>query len=48
MELDWQEIDQQFAAMAGDEAYQELSLQLSEEFAGSDWEALRETEESGG
>jgi len=48
MEMERQEIDKQFAAIASDEAYQELSLQLSEEFADSDWEALRETEESGG
>lgn len=47
MELAWQEIDKQFATMADDEAYQELSVQLSEEFAGSDWEALRTAEEAG-
>ena len=40
-ELERQEIDQQFASMAGDEAYQDLSVRLSEEFAGSDWESMR-------
>lgn len=47
IELERQEIDQQFAAMAGDEAYQELNVRLSEEFADSDWEALRSAEEAG-
>ena len=45
IELEQQEIDQQFAAMADDEAYQELSVQMSEEFADSDWEAMRIVEE---
>lgn len=46
-ELERQEIDEQFAAMADDEAYRELSVQMSEEFADSDWEALRAAEEAG-
>ena len=41
IELEQQEIDQQFASMADDEAYQELSLQISEAFADSDWEAIQ-------
>ena len=45
IELEQQEIDQQFAVMAEDEAYQDLSVQMSEEYAGSDWEALRVVEE---
>ena len=44
-ELERQEIDQQFAAMAIDETYQAFNTQLAEEFAKSDWEALSETEE---
>lgn len=44
-ELESQEIDQQFAAMADDEAYQELNKQLAEEFEESDWEALNKAEE---
>ena len=39
-ELERQEIDRQFEAMAEDEGYQELSQQLAEDFAESDWEAL--------
>ena len=46
IELEHQEIDEQFAAMADDTQYQEHILQISEEFADSDWEALGETEES--
>lgn len=44
-ELERQDIDQQFAAMADDEAYQELNTQLAEEFEESDWEAFSEVEE---
>lgn len=47
IELEQKEIDQQFAAMADDEAYQELSLKMSEAFAESDWEALQLLEEGG-
>ena len=38
-------IAQQFAAMAGDEAYRDLSVRVSEEFSDSDWEAMQLTEE---
>lgn len=41
IELERQEIDQQFATMAEDEAYRDLSVRMSEEFADSDWEAMR-------
>lgn len=43
-ELEDQEIDQQFAAMAEDQAYQTLNEQLAEEFAESDWDALTKGE----
>jgi metal-responsive CopG/Arc/MetJ family transcriptional regulator len=43
-ELERQEIDRQFAAMADDKSYQELNESLAEEFAESDWEALTQTE----
>lgn len=46
-DLERQEIDQQFAAMADDQAYQALSIQLAEEFAESDWEATGLAEEGG-
>jgi len=39
-ELEQQEIDRQFAAMADDEAYLALNEELAESFADSDWEAL--------
>jgi len=38
--LERQVIDAQFAAMADDEAYHTLNLDLADEFAKSDWEAL--------
>lgn len=40
-------IDAEFAAMATDEAYHQLSRQLADEFASADWEAfqLAESEE---
>ena len=41
VELERQEIDRQFAVMAGDEAYQDLSVRMSEEFSSSDWESKR-------
>jgi metal-responsive CopG/Arc/MetJ family transcriptional regulator len=43
-ELEQQEIDRQFEAMAEDQDYQTLNQQLSESFAESDWEALTEAE----
>ena len=43
-ELERQEIDRQFEAMADDTAYQALNEQLAEEFSDSDWEALQEGE----
>ncbi|MCI0580070.1 MAG: ribbon-helix-helix domain-containing protein [Chloroflexi bacterium] len=45
-ELEREEIDQAFASMADDTAYLELSEQVAEEFAVSDWEALSITEEA--
>ena len=39
-ELERQEIDRQFEAMAEDDSYQEMNRQLAEDFAESDWEAL--------
>ncbi len=39
-ELERQEIDKGFAAMADDATYIELSEDLAEEFADSDWEAF--------
>lgn len=44
LELERQEIDRQFEAMADDDAYQTLNEQLSESFAESDWDALVESE----
>ena len=34
-------IDAEFSQMANDPAYQEEALQVSQEFAGADWEALQ-------
>lgn len=45
VELERQEIDQQFSSVAGDEAYRDLSVQMSEEFSDSDWEAMGLAEE---
>ena len=39
-ELERQEIDRQFEAMAEDESYKVINQQLAEDFAESDWEAL--------
>lgn len=39
-ELERQEIDRQFAAMADDAAYQALSEETAASFRDSDWEAL--------
>jgi len=41
-ELERQEIDRQFEAMADDSAYLALNEGLAEAFADSDWEALAE------
>jgi metal-responsive CopG/Arc/MetJ family transcriptional regulator len=43
-ELERQEIDRQFEAMAEDNVYQVMNEQLSESFAESDWDALVEGE----
>jgi len=43
--LDRQVIDAQFAAMADDDAYHTLNLDLIDEFAESDWKALVLAEE---
>ena len=45
-ELERQEIDRQFEALAEDESYQAVNQGLAEEFAESDWEALT-VEETG-
>jgi metal-responsive CopG/Arc/MetJ family transcriptional regulator len=45
-ELERQEIDRQFAALAKDAEYQELNERLDEEFADADWEALTLAEET--
>lgn len=39
-DLEREEIDRQFAAMADDETYRELSEELEAAFAESDWETL--------
>ncbi|MCP5100079.1 MAG: CopG family transcriptional regulator [Chloroflexi bacterium] len=44
--MEREEIDRQFAAMAQDSDYQKLQKNLAEEFVDSDWEALKESEES--
>lgn len=44
-ELERQEIDRQFAAMADDESYQQLNEELAEAFSHADWEALNTVEE---
>jgi metal-responsive CopG/Arc/MetJ family transcriptional regulator len=44
--LENQWIDEEFAQMADDKRYQSLSLKVAEEFAASDWEALRIRDES--
>ena len=45
-ELERQEIDRQFAAMAEDIEYQVLNEQMAESFGASDWEALSLAEKS--
>ena len=44
LELERQEIDRQFEAMAGDEPYQTINQQLADDFAESDWDAWVEGE----
>lgn len=44
LDLERQEIDRQFEAMADDDAYQAMNQQISEAFAESDWDALVEDE----
>jgi metal-responsive CopG/Arc/MetJ family transcriptional regulator len=44
IELERQEIDRQFEAMADDKAYQVMNEQISESFAESDWDVLVEGE----
>lgn len=44
LQLERQEIDQQFEAMAGDETYQAINQQLVDDFAESDWDAWVEGE----
>lgn len=44
LELERQEIDRQFEAMADDETYQAINRQLADDFAESDWEAWVEGE----
>lgn len=44
LELERQEIDRQFEAMALDTEYQAMNQQSSEDFAESDWEAFGEGE----
>ena len=45
-ELEREEIDRQFAAVADDAEYQSLNLEMTDSFAGSDWEALSTAEVS--
>ena len=45
-QLDQQAIDRQFAAMAGDAPYQELNMELLQEFAGNDSQASTARDES--
>ncbi|MEZ4727013.1 MAG: hypothetical protein R3E79_07760 [Caldilineaceae bacterium] len=44
LELEREEIDRQFAAMAEDETYAALNQQITDDFAESDWDALMEGE----
>ncbi|GJM42639.1 MAG: hypothetical protein DHS20C20_29210 [Ardenticatenaceae bacterium] len=44
-ELEREEIDRQFAAMAQDGTYQAMQTNVAEAFAESDWEALNDGEE---
>ncbi|MEZ4865577.1 MAG: hypothetical protein R3C14_29975 [Caldilineaceae bacterium] len=42
LELEREEIDRQFDAMADDTGYAALNQQIADEFAESDWDALAE------
>lgn len=44
IQLEEDEIDMQFAAIADDADYQELNRSMADSFAESDWEALAEGE----
>ena len=44
-ELEREEIDRQFAAMAEDTDYQSFQVEVAESFADTDWEALAEGEQ---
>ncbi len=46
-DLEEEEIDGQFAAMADDPSYRSLNLAIAHEFAESDWEALAQAAERG-
>ena len=39
-EMERQEIDRQFAAMADDSSYRQLNVELANDFAEADWQAL--------
>lgn len=43
-ELERQEIDRAFEAMATDESYRRMSEELDREFAASDWQAIQKAE----
>ena len=45
-DLEREEIDRQFAAMAEDVDYQVFQIEVAESFADSDWEALAEEEQT--
>jgi len=46
-EIERQEIDRAFDAMATDESYRRLGEELDDAFAGSDWQALLAAESAG-
>jgi metal-responsive CopG/Arc/MetJ family transcriptional regulator len=45
-DLEREEIDRQFAAMAEDTDYQSVQIEFAESFADTDWEALTEGEQT--
>ena len=45
-DLEREEIDHQFAAMAADADYQSVQMDVAESFAESDWEAMVEGEQA--
>ena len=45
-ELEREEIDRQFAAMADDADFQKLQTEMAESFEDSDWEALLDGEQT--